>query len=198
MYKRELALHGRNALDFDEFAKLLDSMISYDEIVRAAWPDYVKCFERVLSRRIGFKIGLRYMPHSRGPLASIPAASVQRLLRGEAPNERSGGGRRYSKTNLRADGGRAIEAWSESEICALLDEILEPEDEAVILDYLASSTDALCCDVLLDLRTFEQSATRIREIKRFENVTPVLKGRLTLHSDARVPLASAIDRAGAP
>jgi hypothetical protein len=153
-------------LEEEDIRGILWEVCDFDAIKTAASPDYVKIVNDVTSRKLKFDLDLRFVRHNSFDIvASISRWAAAKLHAFSAAN-----GHRHLLDDFHPDDLRASKAedWSD-EFSVLLATFLEPEAVQLrIFDDLASSTDALCCDRLLDRKDYEIRAHRLRRARRVE------------------------------
>jgi hypothetical protein len=154
-------------LEQEDIRGILSQLCDFGAIKAAASPDYVDIVNRVMSGKLKFGPDLRFVGHDGFDIvASISRSAAAKLHAFSEAN-----GHRLLLDDFDLDGLRAskVEDWSD-EFSVLLGTLLESEDvQSRIFDHLASSTDALCCDRLLDLKEYEIRAHRLRRERRDKN-----------------------------
>lgn len=158
------------ALEQDEICDILLEMADLFALKEAAEPDYVASVDHVLSDKLKYPLGLRFESSGvEGIMASMPIASAEKLL---SVSSSTGHKRLRVNLGLAPDDellASPVSEWSIADLTDLLDAFVDTSGVQLrIIDHLASSTDALCCDRLLDQEEYERRAARLRQIKAAE------------------------------
>lgn len=154
-------------LDQEDISGILLELCDFGAIKTAAAPDYVNVVGAELSRRLKFDLDLRFVGHDGFDIVASISPSVAAKLHAFSQANRH----RHLLDEFDPDELRVSkpEDWSD-EFSVLIGALLESESVQMrIVDHLASSTDALCCDRLLDRKDYELRTHRLRRERRAEN-----------------------------
>lgn len=153
-------------LEEEDVLEILWELCDFHALKTAASPDYVATVNGELSRKLKFDPDLRFVGREGADIvASISRTAAMKLHAFSRAN-----GHRLLKEEFDPDELREskVEDWSD-EFSILIGALLEPDAVQLrMFDYLASSTDALCCDRLLDFKEYEIRAQRLRRVRRDE------------------------------
>jgi hypothetical protein len=162
--------NGDESLEEEEIYGILEELSDFEEVKEAAKPDYVAAVADVLSDKLKFRLDLIFVSSGEdGIIATVSSDAVDRL---HAVSEAKGHKRLRKEFDVVPDDdwlARPVESWSIDELSCLLESFMMPEGVRLgIIDELASSTDALCCDRLVDHNEYEKRVTELKAIKRAE------------------------------
>lgn len=153
-------------LEEEDFAEILSELCEIDAIKEAASPEFVSAVKDVVSGKLKFELDLRFIGHDGFDV--VASMSREAAVKLHAFSEAQGHRRLVDDFDRDSLNMSTAEDWSE-EFSVLLDSLIGSENAQMgIIDYMASSTDALCCDRLIDMKEFELRADTLRRKKREE------------------------------
>lgn len=158
------------SLEQEEIYGILEELVDFEDMKEAAKPAYVAAIANVLSDKLKFRLDLTFVSSGEdGIIASVSGDAVKRL---HAASEVKGHKRLRKEFDLVPGDDwlvRPVKSWSIDELSCLLELVMMPEGVRLgIIDRLASFTDALCCDRLLDHNEYKRRAADLKAIKRAE------------------------------
>ncbi|WLB54836.1 hypothetical protein [Bradyrhizobium japonicum] len=153
-------------LEEEDIRGILWELCDFGALKTAASPDYVATVNGELSRKLKFDLDLRFVGHDGFDIvASISRSAAAKLHAFSQAHDHRHLLGDFDPDELRRS---KAEDWSD-EFSVLIGTLLEPEAVQMrLLDHLASMTDALCCDRLLNLKEYETRAHRLRRARRDE------------------------------
>jgi hypothetical protein len=157
-------------LEREDISGILEDMSDFLEMRNAAEPDYVAAVAEVLCEKLKLPLDLTFQ--SSGEDGIIASISIDAAAKLHAASEAKGHKRLRAAYETMPDDdwiAKPIEDWSVAELSALLEIYVDTDSvQMKVIDHLASSTDALCCDRLLDHVEYERRTTELREVRRAE------------------------------
>ena len=158
----------------DDIRRILEELVDISEVKTAAEPDYVAAVSGILSRKLKFPLDLIYQGSCEdGPVASISADAATKL---HASSQSEGHRRLRRELDLDADDElfeKSVADWSDEELSALLGAFISKNRiQLSIIDHLASSTDALCCDRLLNREECDKRVTTLHRALQVNGYRP--------------------------
>jgi hypothetical protein len=162
-------------LEEEDFAEILSELCEIDAIKEAASPEFVSAVKDVVSGKLKFELDLRFVGHD--GIDVVASMSREAAVKLHAFSEAQGHRRLVDDFDRDILNMSTAEDWSE-EFSVLLDSLIGSESAQMgIIDYMASLTDALCCDRLIDMKEFELRADTLRRKKREEEGRMIAESR---------------------
>lgn len=150
----------------EDFAEILSELCDFDAIKEAASPEFVSAVKDVVSGKLKFEPDLRFIGHDGFDV--VASMSRETAVELHAFSKAQGHRRLVDDFDRDSLNMSTPEDWSE-EFSVLLDSLIGSESAQMkIIGYMASVTDALCCDRLINMEEFELRADTLRRKKREE------------------------------